>query len=161
MTDEELQFTPDQIDRSFEQGEAVDGGALNGRQIGIVGLVAGVADLAITLRRERMHDADLEAGRGEGLANDVVVSAGAFDGDDEVMKCIFLVGFTQAFYGGIQIGAVMFNNGGWDQDVAEKVAQHPLGTRFGTIDADNAKMLRADTLHPWLDHSSVALWLNR
>jgi hypothetical protein len=74
VADQQLQFAPDGFDRPFEQGEAVDGGAMDGRQIGIVGLVAGIADLAVAFGGERMDDADLVAGGGKGLADDVVVT---------------------------------------------------------------------------------------
>ena len=40
----------------------------------------------------------------------------------------------------------MLDDGGRKQNIAIEVAQHPLGAGLGTIDADNAKMLRSDLL---------------
>src|SRR5229473_4959237 len=97
---------------------------------------------------EGMDDADLVAGGGKGLANDVVVTAGAFDGDDQVVQRMKLLGLTQASDGGLQVGAIMFDDEGRDQDVAKKVAQHPLGAGLGAIDTDDAEMLRSDFLDP-------------
>src|SRR5713101_3887789 len=148
MADQQLQFAPDGFDRPFEQGEAVDGGAVDGRQIGIVGFVAGIADLAVALGGEGVDDADLVAGGGQSLADDVVVTAGAFDGDNQVVQRMKLLGLTQAGDGGFQVSAVMFDDGGRNQDVAKEVAQHPFGAGLGAIDTDDAEMLRADFLDP-------------
>jgi hypothetical protein len=59
-----------------------------------------------------------------------------------------LLGLTQAGDGGLQVGAVMFDDGGRNQDVAEEVAQHPLGAGLGAIDTDDAEMLRSNLLDP-------------
>src|SRR5439155_19250218 len=106
VADQQLQFAAEKFDGPFEQGEAVDGGAVDGRQIGIVGLVAGIADLAVAFGGEGVDDADLVAGGGQGLADDVVVTAGAFDGDNQVVQRMKLLGLTQAGDGGVQVGAV-------------------------------------------------------
>ena len=45
----------------FDQAEAVDRAAMDGREIGVIGLPVGVCRLAKLLGRERMDDADLEA----------------------------------------------------------------------------------------------------
>jgi hypothetical protein len=40
----------------------------------------------------------------------------------------------------------VFDDGGWYEDVTEEVGEHPLGSRFGTIDADDAEVLGSDFL---------------
>jgi len=50
----------------------------------------------------------------------VVVSSGAFDGDDHVEQGMLLLRLTQVFDRGLQVGAVMFDDGGRNQDVAKK-----------------------------------------
>ena len=83
---EQLQLAPARVPLRFQQGEAVDGGAVDGVQVGVVGLDAGVGGLAELLGGEGVDGAGLEAGGGEGALHGVVVSAGAFDGDDHVAE---------------------------------------------------------------------------
>src|SRR5260370_41738505 len=98
-----------------------------------------------------MDDADLVAGGGKGLADDVVVTAGAFDGDDQVVERMKLLGMTQAGDGGLQVGAIMFDDDGRDQDVAKEVAQHPFGAGLGAIDTHDAEMLLSNLLYPHIN----------
>ena len=88
MADEQLQGRPGLVAGGFEQGEAGDGGAVDGGQVGVVGLVAGIDGLAELLGGEGMDDAGLEAGGGEGALDDAVIAAGAFDGDEAVAEVV-------------------------------------------------------------------------
>ena len=79
---QQLESDEDRVGLGLEQAEAVDGGAVDGGEIGVVGLVAGVGGLSELLGGEGVDDADLEAGLGEGALDRSVVAAGALDGDD-------------------------------------------------------------------------------
>ena len=70
MADEELQGGPGFVAFGLEQSEAVDGGAMNGDEVGVIGLVAGIGGLAELLGGEGMDDARLEAGGGEGALDE-------------------------------------------------------------------------------------------
>ncbi len=61
--------------------EAVNGGAMDGGEIGVIGLVAGVGGLPKLLGRERVDDADLEPGLAKAL-DGAVIAACALDGDE-------------------------------------------------------------------------------
>jgi hypothetical protein len=119
---------------------------VNGDQVGIIGLGARITGLTELFGGKRMDDADFKAGRGEGVLRGMVIAAGAFDGDDDIAQIVPGHGLTQLSRRRRQGGPVMLDDGGWNQDIAIEVAQHPLGAGLGTIDADNAKMLRSDLL---------------
>ena len=55
--------------RRLDQAEAVDGGALDGGEVGVVGLVAGIGRESELLGGQGMDDPGLEAGVGEGAAD--------------------------------------------------------------------------------------------
>jgi len=50
--------------------------------------------------------------------------------------------------GRVQLHPIVFDLGGRQQHLAVKVAEHPLGAGLGTIDTDDAEVLRAHLLHP-------------
>src|SRR6516164_200455 len=74
------------IDRRLDQAEAVDGGALDGGEVGVVGLVAGVGRQAELPGGQGMDDAGLEAGGDGGALHRQVIVAGALDDDDGVAE---------------------------------------------------------------------------
>ena len=102
MADEQLQGGPGLVAGGFEQGAAGDGGAMDGGQVGVVGLVAGIDGLAILLGDEGMEDAGLEAGGGEGALHEAVIAAGAFDGDEAVAELVRGEGLADLGDGGVE-----------------------------------------------------------
>ena len=88
MAGQELELLVDRVEVPAPQAEAVDGGAVDGGQVGVVGLVAGVGGLAELLGGERVDDADLEAGGGEGPLGRAVIASGPLDGDDQVGQAV-------------------------------------------------------------------------
>ncbi len=79
IANEELQGLPCVIKGRFPEGEAVDGGAMDRGQVGVVSFVTGVAGLTELLGGEGVDNADLEAGGGEDTLHGPVIAAGAFD----------------------------------------------------------------------------------
>jgi len=75
VTDQELKRRPRFVPARLDQREAADGGAVDRRQVGVIGLVAGVGGLAKLFGGERMDDAGLEAGGREGVLNGAMVTA--------------------------------------------------------------------------------------
>src|SRR5207249_4851367 len=49
--------------------------------------------------------------------------------------------------GGVELGPVVGDGRGRQEDTAVEVSEEELGARFGTIEADNAEVLRTDQLH--------------
>ena len=115
-------------------------------EVGVVGLVAGVGGLAELLGGEGMDDAGLEAGGGEGALDDVVIAAGAFDGDQAVVEVVAAMAWRMAAMAAVEGGAVVFDGGGRDEDVAVEVGKHPFGAGLGAVDGDDAEVLGADLL---------------
>ncbi len=138
MADRQLQFAVQGIAGRFHQGEAVDGGAVDGGQIGVVGLDAGIAGLAKLLGGEGVHGANVAALLREGLARHVMVTPGAFDGNHEVLDVVVGAGLPQLGQGGVELDAVVRDLGRRDQHIAIEVAEHPFEARLGAIDADDA-----------------------
>ena len=59
---QQLELDGDRIGFVLGQTEAVDGGAMDGGEVGVVGLVAGIGGESILLGGVGMKDADLEPG---------------------------------------------------------------------------------------------------
>src|SRR5262249_26348365 len=129
----------------------------DGRQVGVVRLDVGVARLAELFGGEGVHGADVGTGLGEGVAGYMVVAAGALDGDHEVPEVVGRLGAAEVGQGGSGLDALLGHLGGGHQDVAVKVAEHPLEARLGTIDGDDAEVLRPDRLHAGMDDAAGLL----
>jgi hypothetical protein len=157
VADEELEFQPRLLLGGLQEGKAGDGGALDGRQVGVIGLIAWVLGLAKLLGGEGMDDACLQACRREGALHDPVVTAGALDGDQEIVHLVPHLRLLELGDGQVQGTAVMGDLGGRHEDIAEEIAKHPLGARLGTIDADNAEMFRPDLLDARVDEAAGLL----
>ena len=48
----------------------------------------------------------------------------------------------------------VLNLGGWDEDPAVEIGEHPFGPSLGTIDTDDTEVLRADQLDTGTDHAT-------
>src|SRR5512140_1737133 len=48
----------------------------------------------------------------------------------------------------------VLNLGGWDEDAAVKIGEHPFGPSLGTIDTDDTEMLRSDPMDTGTDHAT-------
>src|ERR1700720_2122243 len=64
---------------------------------------------------------------------------------------------TELGGGRCQSNAVVLHGCEGEQDVAIEVAQHPLRAGLGTIDANNAKVLRSDLLDPGVNDAARLL----
>src|SRR6266850_5177799 len=104
------------------------------------------ARLAELFGRERVDDAGLEAGGGEGVLNGAMVTAGPLDGDHEVAQVVVAAGPAELIDGGVEGGAVVREQRGGHQDVAVEIGEHPLGAGLGAIDRDDAEVFGTDLL---------------
>ena len=147
VADDQLQRGPGLVAGGLEQSAAGDGGAMDGGEVGVVGLVAGIDGLAVLLGGEGVQDARLEASGGEGALHEAVIAAGAFDGDEAVVELMLGEGFADLGDGGVEVGTVVGDGGGRDEDAAVEVGEQELGADLGTVEADDAEVFRADLLH--------------
>jgi len=146
VADEQLQRGPGFVTGGFEQGTAGDGGAMDGGEIGVVGFVTGIDALAVLLGDERMEDACLEAGGGEGALDEAVIAAGAFDGDESIVALEFGEGLAHLSDGGFESRPLVLDGGRRDEDAAIEVGEEELGADLGTVEADDAEVFRSDLL---------------
>ena len=151
---QQLETDREGIGWRFEQAEAVDGAALHGGQIGVVGLVAGVGGLPMLLGGQRVHDANLEARLGKGMLDGAVVASRPLDDHDLIPDPGLLQGATQAPDHGSEACLGVLNLGGWNENPAVEIGEHPLGPSLGTIDTNDTEVLRADPLDTWTDHAT-------
>jgi hypothetical protein len=79
MAREQLQVPPGSNPLGLAQGETVNGSAVDGEQVCVVGFVAGIGRLAELLGGEGMEQARLEFGRCECPLDDLVIAARTFD----------------------------------------------------------------------------------
>jgi hypothetical protein len=148
VTGDAEERSPELVALRLGQGEAVDGGAAQGAQVMVVGLVAGVGDLAELFRGEGMDDADVDGRGGEGALGRAVVAAGALDDNDEVAEVVSadrLAGLADGRVEGLA-GVPQPPRG--QEGVAEAVGKHPLGVIFVAIEAGDAKVSRAGAFDP-------------
>ena len=68
MTGQHAEFGMGLIERRLDQTEAIDGGAMDGLEVGLIGLVLGIGGDAELLGGQGMDDPRLEAGGDEGGA---------------------------------------------------------------------------------------------
>ena len=151
---QQLETDREGIGRRFEQAETIDGGALHGSQIGVVGLVAGVGGLPMLLGGQRVDDPDLEARLGEGTLDGAVVASRPFDDHDLIPDPGLFQGGAKTLDHRSEACLGVLNLGGWDEDAAVKIGEHPFGPSLGTIDTDDTEVLRSDPLDTGTDHAT-------
>ena len=95
MAHQQSQRRPVLLQRCFDEREAVDRRAVEGCQVGVVGLVAGVGRLAELLGGKGMDDGRLKAGGRKGVADQAVIVAGAFDRHQQVAQLLCRAGLTE------------------------------------------------------------------
>src|SRR5262245_57817849 len=156
VADDELQAGPSLIAAGLLQGAAGDGGAVDGGQVGVVGLVAGIDGLAILFGDEGVQDACLETGSGAGALDAAVVAAGACDGDETIAEVVGGKGPADLCDRVVEGGAVVGDDGGREEDAAVEVGEEELGASLGAVEADDAEVFRADLLDAWVED---AAWL--
>ena len=121
MPGEQLQFDPALLGRLLCQSKSVHGGSMNGRQIRVIGFVAGIGRLPELFGGKRMNHARFKPGRGEGALGDVVVASGSFDGHKQVSYLVFLDRRAELCDRGVEIGAVVSHDRWRHTDVAVEV----------------------------------------
>jgi catechol 2,3-dioxygenase-like lactoylglutathione lyase family enzyme len=82
LADQQLQLAVQRINQCLTQRAAADRGAMNGGQVRVVGLDAGIDTLAKLLGRKRTDQADVGAPGGEVPLWHLVIAARPLDGDD-------------------------------------------------------------------------------
>jgi len=139
-----VQGGPGFVAAGFEQGATGDGGAVHGGEVGVVGLVAGIDRLAVLLGDEGMKDAGLEVGGVEGVLDDAVIAAGAFDGHQAITEIVGRESLAYWGHGGVKVRAVVGDDGRRDKDAAVEVGEKELGASLGAVDADDAEVFGPD-----------------
>ena len=89
-------------------------------------------------------------GREESLGN-VVITPGAFDGDNQIAQVVLLARGLKLGQREIQFRTIVFDGSRWDKNFAVEIAKHPLEARLGAIDTDDTEMLGPNLLHAWLN----------
>ena len=151
MAGQELQGGPSFIAGGFEEGTAGNGGAVHGGQVGVVGFVARVDGLAILFSDEGVYNTGLKTSRSEGALDEAMIAAGAFDGDEAILELKGSKGLADLVHGGLEVGPVVVDPGGRDEDAAVEIGQEEFGADFGGVKADDAKVFRSDLLDPGME----------
>jgi hypothetical protein len=113
--------------------------------------------LAEVLAGEGMDRAHVGHHAGKGIPGDVVVAAGPLDRDQHVAQVVRPARFLELGHGGLKFDAVVGHRGGWHEDIAVKITEHPLKAGLGAIDPDNAEMFGADLLDPRMNEAARLL----
>ena len=87
----------------------------------------------------------------EGSLDGLVVDAGHLHGNDGVGQTFRFADFGDTLSHGSQAARGMLDDGGFDDDFAIEVTEHPFGPSFSAIDRDDAEVFRPDGLHTLLD----------
>jgi hypothetical protein len=142
-------FTP----RRFDESEAIDRSTVNGDQIVVVGLGVAMLGHSIMLRGEGMDESCFDVRTPEGALNDVMISSRHLDAGNQVLDGLPFDRFLDRENHHLEIAATMFNERGRNKNFAVEVAEHPLGSIFGTVDTDDPEVFRANGLHARLNHT--------
>jgi hypothetical protein len=94
-----------------------------------------------------MEDAGLEAGGGEGALHEAMIAAGAFASDQAVLELVSGERLPDLGDGVVEVRSVVGDGGRGDEDVAVEISEEELGAGLGTVEADNAEVVRADLLN--------------
>ncbi len=137
----------------FDQAEAVDRAAMDGREIGVIGLPVGVCRLAKLLGRERMDDADLEARGRECAFGRVMEFPGALDDNDDVFDLTDVDLSPDRLDGLLEALGVVLELSGIDEDRAVEIGHHPLGPALRGVDGDDGEVFRSDLLNAGMNHA--------
>src|SRR5262245_3023993 len=137
--------------RRLDEAEAVDGGAKDGGQVAVVGLVVGIGGLAVLLGGVRVDQADVPAELAAGALHGAMVLAGAFDGDDEVAEVVLGQGLAEAVESGLQSAVSVADLGRLEQWLAVEVGEHVLGATLAAVETEDAEVLGSHRLHARLE----------
>src|SRR5262249_24016218 len=138
----------------FEQAEAVGGGAPDGGQVGVVGLVAGIGGVAVLVWREGVDQAGVggrPAGGGVAGAGGV---CGAVGGGGEGVQVVLLHGAADAVASGLEVATAMRQSRGFEEDTAEEVGEKVAGAVLGTVDGDDAEVIGSGGLDAGREQAS-------
>jgi hypothetical protein len=141
------QVLRDLIQRRLVEAEAVHRRAEDAHQVGVVGLVSWIGELAELFAGQRMHDPRFHTGRPKGALHDLVVIPGSFNDDDLIVQAVPQSSLLQLHDRQIEVRPQVRQRRRGQQHLAVVIAEHPFGARLGAVDAGNAEMLRPDPLH--------------
>ena len=138
----------------IEQAEAVDRGAMDGRQVGVVGLVAGIGGLAELLGGRRGGPGGPRTSRSSqarwtGRWYRPVCSMATMRSARPCRATASRIVRAMA----CEARPGVLDDGRGDEDAAVEVGEHPLGAGLGAVDGDDAEVLRPDGLDPGVDRA--------
>ena len=146
LADDQLQLGPGLVAFLLLERTAGDGGAVQGSEVGVIGLDAGIDGLSVLLGDEGMKDACLEAGGREGALDETVVATGAFDGNDAVLKLVLGEGLACAGDGLVECRPVVRDRGRRNEDTAVEVGEEEFGVAFAAVEAEDTEVVGSDLL---------------
>ena len=89
-----------------------------------------------------MKDARFQAGGGEGALDEAATAAGPFDGDEAVAELMVGEGLADVGHGCVEVGSVVGDGGGRDEDAAVEVGEEELGAGLGAVEAEDCRSVR-------------------
>lgn len=82
-----------------------------------------------------------------------MIDARALDGHEHISKAVTLDRAADLGDHRVEALLVVFDHGGWDEDAAVEIGEHPLGTSLGTIHGHDTEVLGADLLNPRVERA--------
>ena len=153
VSGQELESDGEGVGDRLGESEAVDGGSVDGGEVGVVGFVAGIGGLSELLGGEGVDDPGVEAGVPEGLPDDLVVASGSFDGDNQVEDLVRVAGLSNAVDSHFERGLVVLDFGWRNEDISIKVSEHPFGASLGAVDGEDSEVLWSEFLDSGMDRA--------
>src|ERR1700679_105176 len=156
MPCQQLKADVDRIAFVLQQTETVDGGAVDRREVGVVGFVARIGGLAKLFGRVGMKHADFDPPCDEGTLDWAVVAPRPLNDGDLVLDAVLCQGIADALQRRLEGNSVVLDAGRFHENSTVEIGDHDLRSPLGAIDADKGKILGADRSDTWMNH---ALWL--
>ena len=104
-----------------------------------------------------MNDAGLKLATPKGVANDMVITPGAFNGHENVTQAMLLASPPYLPGHEVEFDSIVSHMGRRHKHFAIKIGEQPLTACLGAIDTNNAKVLRSNLLNPSMNTASGLL----
>ena len=151
---QQLEADEGRIGFVLQQAEAVDRTAMDCKEVGVVGFVAGISRLAKLFGGVGVKDANLDPRLGESSLDGAMVASRPLDDRDQVFDAMPRHGVAHPLQRCLEASLVVLNDGRLQKDSTVEVSEHHLGASLGAIDAEKGEMFWTDRLDSWMNHAT-------
>ena len=151
MTREELKRSISLTPGRFDESESIHGGAEDRDEIVIVCFEIAMFWSPIMARSEGVYESRFEACVSKGTHHDQMIAARHFHTHDRIFDIVLLDRQLQCLDCLLERIPLVLDTSGLDEKTSVEIGEHPLGTRLGAVNTDDAKVFGSDILNARLN----------